>query len=145
MKEKIENEVIISATALRVWQTITVPERMKRWMGDPEMDLEIETNWEAGTPMIIRGFHHVRFESGGKVLVSDWCRQLSYTHLSSISHLPDVPESYTVINFFLDPADENTRLRLEIENFPTESIYRHLNFYWPATMTLIKKTAEEPE
>jgi hypothetical protein len=30
-----------------------------------------------------------------------------------------------------------------MENFPTESIFKHLNLYWKTTMQIIKRTAEE--
>jgi len=68
-------------------------------------------------------------------------QQLSYTHLSSLSRLPDEPDNYTRIDFYLMPNGAQTKLELTISNFPTESIQKHLEFYWRTTMVKIKKYA----
>jgi hypothetical protein len=69
-------------------------------------------------------------------------RLLVYTHCSSVSRLPDAPESDTVFTFTLRPAEGGTALTLHIHNFPTESIYKHLALYWPVTLEELKACAE---
>ncbi len=111
-------------------------------MGEPGMNIEVHTNWQISTPIIIRGFHHVKFENKGTVLKFDKYSRLSYTHLSSLSQLADLPESYSIIEFILTPVDGQTSLTLNITNFPTESIRKHLEFYWRTTIFKIKESAE---
>ena len=67
---------------------------------------------------------------------------LRYTHLSSVSGLADVPEHYSVIAFALAAADEGTVVRVTVERFATETIYRHLDLYWRATMEVFKAFVE---
>ena len=116
---------------------------MKQWMGDPEMEIDIQTNWQVNSPIVISGFHHLKFENKGTVLQFEPGQALKYNFLSSLSRLPDVPENYTIISFTLSPADSQTALTLVITNFPTETIYRHLDFYWRTTIELIKQLIEK--
>ena len=141
--QRIEKSVLINATPSVVWDVLTFPERMKLWMGDPDMKVEILTDWKVGSPVVISGFHHTKFENRGVVLQSDPKQLLRYTHLSSLSRLPDVPESYSIMEFRMIRKENQTSLVLAIENFPTESIRKHLDFYWTTTLEIIKKTAEQ--
>lgn len=143
MPDTFSTDVTIQAAPTAVWAALTVPEQMTAWMGAPEMKLSVETDWKVGTALLIRGFHHLPFENKGIVLQYDEERLLRYTHLSSASRLPDVPESYTLFTFTLTPVAGHTLLALTLENFPTETIRRHLEFYWRTAIVLIKKYVEQ--
>lgn len=143
MPYHIENTVIINAPASVVWKTITQPHLMKQWMGDPSMQLNIQTSWTINSPVIISGFHHLPFENKGTVLQFEPGKRLRYSHLSSLSKLPDQPHNYSIVTFDLTATNDRTTLTVTITNFPTETIYRHLAFYWQTTIVLIKKFIEE--
>ncbi len=128
-----------------IWDALTLPEKMKQWMGEPEMDLEILTSWKEGTPFILRGFHHIRFENTGTVLKYKPLTLLSYNYLSSISRLPEIPENYCVLTFELTPVESETELTLTVTNFPTESIHKHLAFYWRAAIQVLKKLVQQTD
>lgn len=145
MTDSFSTSVIIGVAQDKVWQTLTTPETMLEWMGDPDMDLQIDTDWQVNNPIIISGFHHVKFENKGIVVAFDVERKLSFTHLSSVSQLPDIPKSYSKLTFILEPIGEQTLLSLNIENFPTESIRKHLEFYWRTTLVNIKNKTETSE
>jgi hypothetical protein len=113
-----------------------------QWSGEPEMKIEVVTDWKINSPIIIRGFHHIRFENKGTVLQFDREKKLSYSHLSSVSRLPDKPENYSILEFNLTPSGKQTLLELIISNFPTETIRKHLEFYWRTTVVKIKRMAE---
>lgn len=107
------------------------------------MKIEIFTDWQIGKPIITKGFHHVKFENTGTVLKFEPNKVLSYNYLSSISNLPDEPESYTTIEFRLEPKSNQTLLKVCVSNFPTETIFKHLDFYWNTTLEIIKKQIEK--
>lgn len=134
--------VYINAPAFRVWQTLTTPELMKKWMM-PDIELHIITDWNTGSPIITRGFMNGKhFENKGIVLKFEPEKTLAYSHWSSISRLPDQPQSYTLIEFELQPTDNGTQLAVTLSNFPTESIYKHLAFYWNVTLEVLKRMIE---
>jgi uncharacterized protein YndB with AHSA1/START domain len=142
MNQRFEKTTLIASDAVTVWQALTQPHLMKQWMGEPEMNIEVQTDWGMNSPIIIKGFHHARFENKGMVLEFEENKKLAYTHLSSMSRLEDIPVNYSVIQFELKPAEGKTELVLVIENFPTETIYHHLCFYWRGTAEKIKAFVE---
>lgn len=139
--KRITKTITINASAATVWAALTEPAIMQQWMAEGE--IEILTDWQIGQPMVIRGhLHRVKFENKGQVLQFQPQQLLQYTHLSSLSRLPDVPSSYTVIAFHLAPMAMQTAVTLTVWNFPTETIYKHFAFYWPVALTVAKKLIE---
>lgn len=141
--QRIEKSILIHAGPSEVWDYLTVPALMKKWMGDPEMKIEILSDWKPGSPITIKGFHHMQFENKGMILQLEPNILFQYEYLSSMSNLEDLAENYTTITFRLIPEEEGTKLRVEAENFPTIEIYRHLEFYWNGTVTLLKNWIEK--
>ena len=141
--QQIEKTIIIKALPSVVWNTLTNPELMKQWMGEPEMELEIITDWKVGNPIVIKGFHHIQFENKGTVLQFESNKVLQYNYLSSLSQLPDEPGNYSIIEFSLAPAEDHTSLSLTINNFPTETIFKHVDFYWRGTIEVLRKLIEK--
>ena len=139
---RVEHVVSITAIPAIVWRVLTEPALMRQWMGEPEMQIEIDTDWTVGGPFVVRGFHHVRFENRGTVRTFEPEQALTYTQLSSLSRLPNVRENHCVIGFTLAPQEEGTRLTLTLRDFPTHTIYKHLDFYWRTTLAILKQVAE---
>ncbi len=139
---QFEKTIIINSPPSIIWKALTEPALMKQWMGELEMNIEIQTDWTINSPIIISGYHHVKFENKGTVLLFEVNKKLAYTHLSSLSRLPDKPENYTFFDFTVAPIDSHTSLTLTISNFPTETIFKHLEFYWRATIKMLKTFIE---
>jgi len=142
MTDKFSTSGIIDSDPSKVWVTLTDIELMSKWLGTAEMNIEVQADWVINSPIFIRGFHHVNFENKGTVLQYEKDKKLSYTHLSSVSRLPDIRENYTILEFCLAAVNNQTQLTLNIENFPTEIIRKHLEFYWRTTVLKIKDHAE---
>lgn len=144
MPEQVFNKAItINAKPADVWAALTQPQLMKKWMSE-ELDLDIITNWKVGEPITIRGMMYKKpFETYGTVLSFMPEHKLQYTHLSSLSRLPDIPGNYTNMDFTLTPVNDKTTLTPVISNFPTETIYKHLAFYWNVTLEILKKFVEK--
>lgn len=140
--KRITKTITINASPTTVWAALTEPAIMQQWMAEEK--IEILTDWQIGHPMVIRGhLHRIKFENKGQVLQFQPEQLLQYTHLSSLSRLPDAPASYTIIEFRLAPSATQTALTLTVWNFPTETIYKHLAFYWPVALEMAKKLIEK--
>ena len=85
------------------------------------------------------------FEGKGIVLRFEPEQTLCHTQLSSVSRLPDEPQSYSTLCFALASAATRTSVTLTIDNFPTETIFKHLNFYWSTTLEIFKRFVEQRE
>lgn len=143
MTKKVERTVLINKAPFQVWEYLTNPILMKEWMGEPEMNVEVMTDWKVGNPVLIKGFHNGNFENKGTVLQFDHPKIIQYSHLSSASCLPDTEGNQSIITFNLTPQDRSTLLEIQIENFSTESIHKHLDFYWQGTATVLKTLIEQ--
>ena len=142
--QTIHKSIHLNAQVAAVWQALTKPELMKSWMSDSK--IEIYTTWEVDTPVIINVqevSYKTSFTNTGVVLQFLENRVLEYSHLSSLSRLPDQPENYTLIRFTLHQQDDQTLLELDLSNFPTESHYKHIDFYWTITLDVLKRFLEE--
>jgi uncharacterized protein YndB with AHSA1/START domain len=140
----IENSATINAPPSAVWRALTDPDLIKQWIAEPEMRIGITTDWKVGSPIIVKGHHNnVGFENKGTILRFEPHSILQYTHLSSLARLPDKAENYTMIEFRLERTEENaTSLNVRISNFPTESIFKHWEFYWKVTIGVLKRFIE---
>jgi uncharacterized protein YndB with AHSA1/START domain len=142
--QTIHKSIRINASSSAVWEVLTQPELMKRWMSDSE--IEIITTWEVGSPIIVNAqgvSYKTAFTNTGVVLQFLKDHILEYSHLSSLSQLPDEAENYTIIRFTLRQEEDHTLLELDLSNFPTESHYKHIDFYWTVTLDVLKRFVEE--
>jgi hypothetical protein len=114
-------------------------------MAEPEMEFDVITDWKEGSPIVIQGFHHTKFENKGTILRVAPEQIIRYNYLSSLSRLPDQPENYTIIEFHLMPLENETTLTFTASNFPTEAILKHVDFYWGTTMEILKTLIEKHE
>jgi hypothetical protein len=142
--QTIRKLIHLNASLDAVWEALTKPELMKSWMSDSE--IEIITTWEVGSPIIINVqeiSYKTAFKNTG--VVSQFLKDnvLEYSHLSSLSRLADQPENYTLIRFTLQQEEDHTLLELNLSNFPTESHYKHIDFYWTITLEVLKRFMEE--
>lgn len=139
--QTINRSVTINAPASKVWAALTVSELMKQWMSETE--IEVITDWKVGSPILIQGpWYKTGFKTYGTVLHYTPHSRLAYTHLSSLSRLPDKPEYYTTLDFRLTEQNNHTVVDLTLSNFPTYAINKHLAFYWNVAIVLLKKFVE---
>lgn len=140
--QAVVHTVVIDAPRERVWEALTNIEHMRRWMAEPEIQMDIVTNWIVGDSIVIKGFHHEAFENRGTVLEFDPPNVLRYSQLSSVSRLANNPENHSIFEFRLTPVNGHTSLTLTLSGFPTESIFRHLDFYWRVTISILEQFVE---
>jgi len=143
MTKELVKTITINAIPEQVWNALTNPGIMKKWMAEPEFELEITTDWRVGHPITIKGFHHLPFINKGTVLRFEPYRVFKYNYLSSISELPEEPQNFTSIKFRLTPQEQQTLLTVTLKNFPTETIFKHVDFYWNNTLAILKKLVEK--
>lgn len=135
--------ILIEANSSTVWEALTNHQMMAEWMSDTK--ILILTDWKVGNPIVIKvqpEAYKAAFINTGIVLKFEPERILQYSHLSSLSKLLDQTENYTVITFMLSLKAEYTELTVELFNFPTESIFKHMEFYWNVTLEILRKFIE---
>lgn len=130
--------VIINAAAAKVWEALTVPALMGKWMAETPID--IITDWKVGNSITIKGdWYKTGFVNYGTVLKFEPAIALTYTHLSSLSKLEDKKDNYTILAFTLQHQQNDCLLTFTASRFATEVIYRHIAFYWNVALEMLKK------
>ena len=115
---------------------------MKQWMSDYEIDIRSE--WKVGSQIQITGhLHGIPFENKGVILQLDTEKVFEYTFWTTLSEQADKPENYSFIKFILLADNTDTILTLTQSNFITETVFKHWDFYWNATLEIIKKLSEK--
>lgn len=137
----VTKTILLNTTAAKVWEALTNPVLMKRWMSEEE--IEIDSNWEVGGPMIVRGKVNGKYEYKGTILQIEPGKMLRYNSWNKISRLPDRPENYSVVEFQLVSTENQTSLTLTHSNLIAEAAYEHSNFYWGSALYAIKMLVEK--
>lgn len=137
----IRLEILINTPAPDVWAALTRPELIAKWMLDTP--IEIVTEWREGGNRLEQGdLHGLAFENRGKIARFDPPKTLEYTHWSTLSIVPDLPENYSSIRFDLQEIGNQTVLTLSIRNLLTFEIFKHMEFYWKTALHMLKEVAE---
>ena len=140
----------IAASPAQVWAALT-----DRASGPIWRSADYDTDWLPGSPIAISaqiGPKHYRDK--GTVLLVEPPKLLRYEFLPRVSGLPDVPESYSVVSFQIEPAADGVNLTVTHtvppspirrgKNFEIgpESGEKHVEFYWRSTLPLLRDLIE---
>lgn len=136
------NTVTINAPKARVWDAITKPEMVKRYMHGTNLS----TDWKEGSPITWKGEWKGRsYEDKGTVLVVKPQQLLQYTHWSPMGGSEDKPENYHTLTFVLEGGDGTTILTLTQDNNPTqEDADKMAKDNWGPVLNALKEAAEAP-
>jgi uncharacterized protein YndB with AHSA1/START domain len=117
--ETVGASVEISASPRQVWEALTDPELIRQYF----FGTSVTTTWEPGAPITWSGeYDGHRYEDKGEVLEVEPERRLVVTHFSPMSGQEDVPENYHRITYRLEDEGAATKVSLEQDNTPADSV-----------------------
>ena len=134
------NKVTINAPRAEVWDALTNPEKVKKWMHGTEMS----TDWKEGSPITWTGeWQGKPYQDKGEVLAIEPERMLRYTHWSPMGGSEDTPENYHTVTYELAGSDGKTTLTLRQDNNRTqEEADKMAKENWGPVLKGLKETAE---
>ena len=131
--------IAINAPASRVWDALTKPDLIKQYL----FGTKVTTDWRAGSPITYEGtWEGKAYKDKGKVLQVEPGKLLVSTFWSSLSGLPDIPESYQTVHYELAAEGSRTRLTVTQENNATQEDASHSEQNWKIVLDGIKKLLE---
>jgi uncharacterized protein YndB with AHSA1/START domain len=142
-RPEVQYRVEIGVAPAAVWDALTNPDSLKRWMLDTE--IEVVSNWEPDSSIVFLGeLNGHRFENRGTIRAFVPESVLEYDYWSTLSEaeVPERPENTTTVRFALEAIGGGTRLTVSLSGFADESIYRHVKFYWNGTLPVLKRFCE---
>ena len=132
-------EAEISASPAQVWEVLTDPEQIKKFM----FGAEVKTDWQPGSPIVWQGVYEGKeYEDKGEILEVDPGRLLKVTHYSPLTGQPDVPENYHTLTYELAERGTSTHLSLSQDNNASEEEAEHSRGMWEMLVSGVKEAAE---
>ena len=129
----------INAPASKVWEAITKPELIKKYL----FDTDVVSDWKVGSPIVYRGkFQGKPFEDKGKILEIEPGKSLVSTHWSPMSGVPDLPENYHKVSYQLSERDGKTDVTILQDNNASEEEKAHSETNWKTVLEGLTKLVE---
>lgn len=137
---KIEISEKFDASVAEVQDALTDQESVKKHF----FSTELNTDWKVGSPITFSGnWEGQTYQDKGKILEVEKEKLLRYTHLSSFSGLPDLPENYSTVTYQLKAENDHTVLTVTQEGFRDEKSYNDSEEGWKMVLTGLKKLLSE--
>ena len=133
-------ETTIKASADKVWNALTNPEMIKKYM----FGTTVISDWKEGSKIIWKGeWEGKHYEDKGKILLFEPKKTLQYSHFSPLSGLHENPENYHIVTIDLEEKDKQTTVILTQDNNPDEKTKDHSEKNWKMMLASLKKLLEE--
>ncbi len=134
-----EASIVINATASKIWEVLTTPELVKKWL----FGTDVHTDWQEGSAITYTGVWEGKpYEDKGKIIKIEPEKYLLTTYLSAFSGLEDVLENYQNVAYILTPEDGKIKLTITQDNIKTEQARDHSAKNWHIVLENLKKEAE---
>lgn len=134
----IQKEKEISAQLDKVWQVLTDPKYIQKWL-----EVEVESEWKEGSPILFKfTWEKKEYIDKGVILSLKENEVFSYSYWSVFSGLEDRKEHYSKITFELKNESGKTKLKLTHADFANSTMYEHSEKNWEHSLDMIKKIAE---
>ncbi len=131
--------VQITAPIDKVWNALTDPELIKKYM----FGTEVVTEWKEGGPIVWRGmWDGVPYEDKGIILKKELLKTLEFTHFSPLTGIPDVKENYHTLTYKLYYEGDHTVVTLSQDNNADEKALKHSEHNWEKMLKDLKKIVE---
>ena len=131
----------INATPSKVWEALTKPEIIKKYL----FGTETITDWQPGSEIIFQGeYGGSKYRDKGVIVRNISGELLSYTYWSGFSGLEDMPENYSLITYSLkSDEDKKTTFTWTQKGYATEERYQHSLRGMKEFLKKIKQIIEE--
>jgi uncharacterized protein YndB with AHSA1/START domain len=132
-------EIEISASAAQVWNGLTDPALIKKYM----FGTEVETDWRPGSSIVWKGeYDGKNYEDKGQIVDVVPQRRLEVTHFSPLSGQDDVPENYHTLTYELDARGATTHVSLSQDNNAGADEAEHSRKNWAMVLEGLKGVVE---
>ena len=135
-----EASISINVPVEKVWNALTTPEVIKKYM----FGTEVISEWKEGSPIVWKGeWQGRKYEDKGVILKLKQNRLIQYSHFSPLSGEPDLPENYHTVTIKLARDELKTIVSLSQDNNATEDARKHSEKNWKMMLEELKKLLEK--
>ena len=132
-------EVDIAAPAGEVWDALTDPTAIARFM----FGAKVETDWEEGSPITWTGeYDGTPFQDKGEIVEVVPNERLRMTHFSPLTGEDDEPENYHTLVYALTATEDGTHLELTQDGNDSEEQAEQFSQNWQSMLDGLKQHVE---
>ena len=140
----VSESVNINAAPSKVWDALTSPEIIKKYL----FGTETITDWQVGSEIIFQGEYgenkEHKYRDKGVIMQNVLNELLSYSYWSGFSGLDDKPENYSLVTYTLKSDDDKkTILTWTQKGYATEEGHQHSLSGMKGFLQQIKQIIEE--
>ncbi|MES2488092.1 MAG: SRPBCC family protein [Bacteroidota bacterium] len=134
-----ETHVTIHAPATKVWEAITTPEHIKKYL----FGTTVMADWKVGGAISYKGEYDGKpYEDKGTIKTLEHNKTFASTYWSSMSGKEDKPENYNLVTYALEENGDITTVTLTQDNIATEDEKEHMIANWNHVLAELKNVAE---
>jgi uncharacterized protein YndB with AHSA1/START domain len=132
--------ISINAPTEEVWNALTNPNIIKQYM----FGTNVISDWQEGSPIVWKGeWQGTTYEDKGVILKLNPERLIQYSHFSTLSGKPDLPENYHTVTIELVSNGVSTTVLLSQDNNETAQEREHSEQNWKMMLDALKKLLEK--
>jgi len=136
----VRKTVKINADASKVWNAITNPKMIKKYL----FGTKVSTDWKVGSEISFQGnWQGKKFSDKGVIEKFEIEKSFQYTYWSVFSGLEDKRENYSLVTFELSGDNEITKLTVSQKGFADKTSQEHSDKGWSMVMQKIKELVEK--
>ena len=134
-----KSSVTIEASPARVWEAITNPATIKKYL----FDTNVSSDWKEGSPITYQGnYEGKEYHDKGEILKLVPEKVFKSTYWSSMGGKEDKPENYSIVTYVLSEEDAKTVVTLTQENIATPEERTHATNNWDMVLQKLKEVVE---
>src|SRR4051812_25215799 len=135
-----KTEITIDAPVHKVWQALTDPALVKKYLFGTDM----VTDWKQGSTITYSGVWNGKsYTDKGKVVNVIPEKFLHTTYFSAMSGKEDKPENYANVIYELKGTDGHTEVSILQDNIEDEKQVEHMKSNWAMVLSGMKKLLEQ--
>lgn len=134
-----ETSISIDATPAQVWEALTTPKLVKRYL----LGTEVSSDWEEGSTITYTGeYNGKKYNDKGIIKKIEPEKILQSTYWSSMGGKEDKPENYNLVTYKITKQGNKTILTLLQDNNASEKEKDHSVENWKMVLQKLKEVVE---
>ena len=134
-----ETSITINAGSSKVWEALTKPELIKKYL----MGTNVTSEWKEGSAITYAGEYQGKtYSDKGVIRKIEKEKILQSTYWSSMGGKEDRPENYNLVTYKLSHKDGKTVVMLTQNNVNSENEKKHVSENWKMALQKLKEVAE---
>ena len=132
--------IAMNASLDRVWDAFVNPTIIKQYT----FGTDVVSDWKEGSAITWKGeWQGKKYEDKGTILWLKPRQVISYSHFSTLSGLPDLPENYHTVTVELSQSKNGTLVKLTQDNNPDDEARKQSEEIWTMMLGSLKKIVEK--